>query len=152
MTVQPYDIAETKDVLIPLPDGASLAANLVPPEGEPHRSTIAGKTVERASNRVIRDLDGSAATFGRLEASTQTLDDGPVVTMARHNWSTVARDRPEDAVFSSRMTARVERPADPVSALVETVRTRESFRVDARIELAVRPFYARSWELPLDER
>ena len=130
-------------------DPAEPPVTCLPP---PAHHALGGKVTESAVNRVSRDLTGETATFTQLEDSSQALDDGTVVVMRRHNWSTVASSRPEDTVLTARMEADIQRDADPVRCLVETVQTVDSYHVDARIELAGRPYWHRSWDLAIGGR
>jgi hypothetical protein len=56
---------------------------------------------------------------------------------------------PEDAVLQAPWETELNRPSDPLRAVVETGAAARRLHIEAVITLADRPFYRRSWGLSL---
>jgi hypothetical protein len=103
----------------------------------------------RGHNRLLRDLTGETATFDQKSERREILADGSELHIVEHSLSTVDRARPEDTVLRSTLEARLDRPADPVVARVESIQSLDAFHIESRIEVAGKPFYSRAWDLAL---
>ena len=88
---------------------------------------------EERHDRLLRDLAGATASFDQRKQSRQILLDGTTISILEQTLSTVSRSRPEDTVLQSHFEADLDRPGDPLRAVVDTVQTQESFHIEASI-------------------
>jgi hypothetical protein len=129
--------------LAPPPD----AEQPVPAFGPPPVDTATAW--DNRHDRIGRDLSGATAWFDQGSRQRLTLQDGSPLSLLEQNLSTISGSRPEDTVMQCHLEADLDRPGDPLRAVVDTVQTQEAFHVEASISLAGRLFYHRSWDLRL---
>jgi predicted acyl esterase len=117
--------------------------------GRPAVTTGEDGSIERWDNRVIRDLAGESASFEQHTETTRRLEDGTMFRSSATNTSTIPTARPADTVLTTNLDATLDYPEGTAVTTVKAVQTRERYHIHGRITIAGKPFFDRSWELPL---
>ena len=116
--------------------------------GEPTAEPTTTSSIDRSENRIVRELDGSLASFRQLDERVTALDDA-VLALRLENVSTVHTGATVDNVLEAHFNAVLDTGGDHVTAKIEATQTNELYHIEGTIELNGRPFFRRAWELPI---
>jgi uncharacterized protein len=118
-----------------------------PSFGAPRAEQAITSSMRRSENRVIRELDGSLASFRQFDEWITALDDA-FLTLKLRNVSTVQAKHSPQTILEAHCEGVLDGGADRVTVKVESVQTDDRYAFEGLIELNGHTFFRRAWELP----